>query len=110
MNYVKHRSIVSMTEEPFMRKILILVLTLSTLFSLCGCGKQSSSTINSNYSSAVSQSASSSVNYSDYQFYTVDDNGNILDSKTGSLITNEELAVDSNGNIMLKESKQIIGS
>jgi len=91
-----------------MRKILILVLTLSTLFSLCGCGKQSSSTNSPNYSSAVSQTASISVNDSDYQSYTVDDNGNILDSKTGALITNEELAVDSNGNIILKENKQVV--
>ena len=91
-----------------MRKTLILVLVLGILCSLCGCSKQSFSANDSNYSSAVSQSVSSPVNYSDYQSYTVDDNGNILDSKTGNLITNDELAVDSNGNIVLKENKQVV--
>nr|WP_319488433.1 hypothetical protein [uncultured Caproiciproducens sp.] len=91
-----------------MRKIFILALALGILCGLCGCNKQSPGVNNSNYSSAVSQSVSASVIYSDYQSYTVDDNGNIIDSKTGNLITNDELAVDSNANIVLKENKQVV--
>ena len=91
-----------------MHKIFISVLVLGILCGLCGCSKQSPSADDSDYSSTVSQSISAPVNYSDYQFYTVDDNGNILDSKTGELITNDELSVDSNGNIVLKENKQVV--
>jgi hypothetical protein len=91
-----------------MHRIFILVLAFGILCSLCGCGEQSSSAVDSDYSSAGSQSVSTSVNDSDYQSYTVDDNGNILDSKTGGLITNDELALDNNGNIVLKDSGRVV--
>lgn len=91
-----------------MRKIFTLVLAFGIICGLCGCSKQSALANDSDYSSSVSQSVSAPANYSDYQSYTVDDHGNILDSKTGSLIMNSKLAVDSSGNIVLKENEQIV--
>ncbi|MDF1494146.1 hypothetical protein [Caproiciproducens sp. CPB-2] len=77
---------------------------------MCGCSKQSPGTNDSGSSRTVSQTVSSSADYSVYQFYTVDDHGNILDSKTGKVVTNDILAVDSSGNIVLKESQQVVVS
>ncbi len=91
-----------------MRKIFTFLLALGILCSLCGCNKQSPATNDSNSSWAVSQPVSSSVDYSNYQSYTVDNNGNILDPKTGKVITNDVLAVDSSGNIVLKENQQVV--
>ncbi|TQI69100.1 hypothetical protein LY85_3851 [Clostridium sp. KNHs216] len=93
-----------------MRKIFTFVLALGILFSLCGCSKQNPSTNDSGSSRTISQPVSSSADYSDYQSYTVDDHGNILDPKTGKVMTNDILAVDSSGNIVLKENQQVVVS
>lgn len=91
-----------------MRKIFILVLALVILCGLFGCGRQNSSTVDSDYSSSASQPVSTAVNDSDYQSYTVDENKNILDSKTGSPVANDDLTLDSSGNIVRKDNGQVV--
>lgn len=92
-----------------MSKLIKVMLALCVVCSLSGCNKQNS-TENDADSLAVSQSAAATEKYSEYQTYTVDKDGNILDSISGGIIKNDELFVDSSGNIALKESNQVVVS
>lgn len=92
-----------------MSKIIISILAICMVCSLSSCNKQNSSE-NASDSLVVSQSVSASEKYSEYTSYTVDKDGNILDSISGEIIKNDKLVVDSSGNIVLKGSNQIVVS
>ena len=92
-----------------MSKIINFILALCIVCSLSSCDKQNSSE-NAFDSLVASQSVTASEKYSEYQSYTVDKDGNILDSISGEIIKNDKLIVDSSGNIALKVSNQVVVS
>ena len=89
-----------------MRRIFALLLGLCVLFGLCGCRKNAKK-VNSSEPSSTSH-LSSVDDYEAYQTYTVDENSNIVDSKTGEIVIDEKLSIDDNGNIILKKTRQIV--
>lgn len=103
-----------------MKKIISVFLMVCALGSLCACGASNTnsdesslpapSTIESETESESSdQSSLSSIieDVSSYQSYTVDDNGTIIDTKTGSAIQDKKFSVDEKGNIVLAGNGQI---
>lgn len=92
-----------------MNKMISTVFILCILISLCACGKTPSETEENSVLSDPPISAAP-VDLSAYQTYTVDDEGNIVDTRSGTIVQDVNLSVNENGNIVMKSSGQIVVS
>ena len=81
-----------------MKRIISIIAAAGILLSMSACrsGKDGSIT------------ESSIIPESSGENYTIDENGNIIDTETGETVSDENLTVDSSGNIVDKNTGEVV--
>lgn len=81
-----------------MKRIISIIAAAGILLSMSACRSGKDSRL----------SESSTVPESSGENYTVDEDGNIIDTETGETVSDENLTVDSSGNIVDKNTGEVV--